>query len=202
MLRMSEEEYTQWCNAHGQKNQLKKNATRVAGNVLQKAEEKFPQSGQTERCQKARKGADEKKPDSQGEKRKYRNVPVYVYGNGIVKNEKDPALGNISACYASQAEYRRHLELQLLEKTGVIKSLQRQVPILIQEGFEYNGQRERPVYYVADFLYIDRNTQKTVVEDVKGFDTKKQKFRTTSEFRLKWKLLKRKYPDFIFLLHA
>lgn len=43
--------------------------------------------------------------------------------------------------------------------------------------------------YRADFFYIDEHGA-TVVEDVKGYDENKKKFRTIKDFEIKWKLLK------------
>lgn len=39
-----------------------------------------------------------------------------------------------------------------------------------------------------------------VIEDVKAFDKKTQKFRTTETFNIKWKLLQAKYPNYKFRL--
>lgn len=67
--------------------------------------------------------------------------------------------------FDSRHEYNRWCELRLLERAGQITDLKRQVRFELvpkQEG-------ERPVYYVADFVYI-RDGQK-VVEDAKGFKT-------------------------------
>lgn len=67
--------------------------------------------------------------------------------------------------FDSRHEYNRWCELRLLERAGQITDLKRQVRFELvpkQEG-------ERPVYYVADFVYI-RCGQK-VVEDAKGFKT-------------------------------
>ena len=72
-------------------------------------------------------------------------------------------------------EANRWCELKLLERAGMIQDLQRQVKFLLipkQDG-------ERPVYYVADFVYIENG--KKVVEDAKGCKTE--------VYRLKKKLL-------------
>jgi hypothetical protein len=65
--------------------------------------------------------------------------------------------------YASRAEARRAIDLQLLQRAGHIQDLEYQVRI----GLDVAGHRIG--YYVADFVYIE-NGQK-VVEDVKGFKT-------------------------------
>lgn len=69
--------------------------------------------------------------------------------------------------YDSKKEYSRHMILLLLEKSGEIEYLRRQVKYELipkQDG-------ERAVYYVADFVYKDKRTGETIVEDCKGFKT-------------------------------
>lgn len=48
----------------------------------------------------------------------------------------------------------------------------------------------RAIKYVADFLWTDLLTGKTHVKDSKGFKTK--------EFRIKEKLFKALYPQYVF----
>ena len=71
----------------------------------------------------------------------------------------------------SQKEARRWMELQLLQKAGLIGKLYRQVSFELipkQDG-------ERACHYVADFVYEDLKTGKVVVEDVKSEATRKDK---------------------------
>jgi len=88
--------------------------------------------------------------------------------------------------FDSLKEYRRWLELSLLERAGTIANLQRQVPFkLIPAQYEVieryskktgkrlkDGQKcvELEVKYIADFVY--EKDGKTVVEDTKGMKTK------------------------------
>lgn len=74
--------------------------------------------------------------------------------------------------YDSVKEYRRAKELELLEKSGVIKDLKRQVrfEIIPSQRGEDGKVVERAVTYVADFVYFEDG--KLVVEDTKGFRTK------------------------------
>jgi hypothetical protein len=75
--------------------------------------------------------------------------------------------------FDSKAEARRWIELKLLERAGEIKDLQRQVKyILIPTQKEGKKVIERECSYVADFVYTDVKTGKTVVEDTKGVKTK------------------------------
>jgi hypothetical protein len=76
--------------------------------------------------------------------------------------------------FDSKREASRYLELQMREKAGEIRDLQRQVsfplrcdvhPILIRSKGYPNGRQAR---YVADFTYWVVGTGEYVVEDVKG----------------------------------
>ena len=83
--------------------------------------------------------------------------------------------------YDSKKEYKRHMELLLLQRAGEITDLKRQVKYELipkQEG-------ERAVYYVADFVYTDTRTGEEVVEDCKGF--------RTDVYKLKAKIYRYRY---------
>ena len=67
--------------------------------------------------------------------------------------------------FDSAKEYNRWVVLKLMERSGKVSGLRRQVSFEVvpaQKG-------ERPVRYIADFVY-DQDGQ-TVVEDVKGVRT-------------------------------
>lgn len=100
--------------------------------------------------------------------------------------------------FDSVKEARRWLELCLLEKAGEITDLRRQVefPLLptqreestkVYQRGENKGKPkpgkviEKPVVYIADFVYKRTDTGETIVEDTKGFRTK--------EYILKRKML-------------
>lgn len=87
--------------------------------------------------------------------------------------------------FDSAKEAKRYRELVLLERAGEIQNLELQPRFLLQEGFKKNNKTWRKLEYVADFKYIENG--KTVVEDVKGFETK--------EFKIKRKIFEYKYPD-------
>ena len=73
--------------------------------------------------------------------------------------------------FDSRKEYFRWHELSLLEKAGKITGLQRQVRFELIPSQRVDGKVvERPVHYVADFVYQEDG--QTVVEDTKGFKTK------------------------------
>lgn len=69
--------------------------------------------------------------------------------------------------FDSKKEANRYLELKLLEKQGLIKYISRQVRFVLQPSYKKNGKTIRPIYYVADFAYIDVKTGKTIIEDTK-----------------------------------
>ncbi|RHQ83856.1 DUF1064 domain-containing protein [Butyricicoccus sp. AF22-28AC] len=108
-------------------------------------------------------------------------------------------MGRILEKYDSLKEYSRYRELLLLQRSGDISELKRQDNIIIQESFVYNGEKIQAITYKADFSYI--RDGKRVIEDVKGYDEKRERYRTTKDFVLKWKLLKHKYPDWCFELY-
>lgn len=94
--------------------------------------------------------------------------------------------------FDSIKESRRYEELKLLEQTGEISDLQLQVRFELQPSFKIGKKTYRSIDYIADFVYVD-DTGKTIVEDVKGFET--------PEFKLKKKLLLYKYPNINFYVN-
>lgn len=91
--------------------------------------------------------------------------------------------------YDSIHEYQRGHELKLLERAGAISDLRRQVSYELipaqrepstrtykkgkKKGQPVPGKLvEQAVHYVADYVYTDNQTGKTVVEDTKGVRTK------------------------------
>ena len=81
----------------------------------------------------------------------------------------------------SRKEARRWVELTLLQRAGEISDLKRQVKYELipkQEG-------ERAVTYIADFVYNDKKTGTTIVEDCKGYKT--------DVYKLKRKLFQYRY---------
>lgn len=87
--------------------------------------------------------------------------------------------------FDSRREADRYLVLKGMEEDGSIEGLRRQVRYELVPAFDVDGKRYRPVFYVADFVYVDKETGKTVVEDVKGM--------RTDVYRLKSKLFARRY---------
>lgn len=139
--------------------------------------------------------------ENEERKQKYGNHKIYEYEDGFVSGEKIiSGHGAVAAVYDSTKEYCRWLDLQLMEKAGTITDLERQKDLVIQDAFVYEKKRVQKIVYRADFCYKNADG-KTIVEDVKGFDKSSGKYMQTEAFRLKWKLLKAKYPEYHFVLY-
>lgn len=94
--------------------------------------------------------------------------------------------------FASKKEASRYGELKMLAKGGLIENLQIQVTFELQESFTnpMTNKKERPITYVADFVYFDKIADETIVEDVKA-----SKFFMTDVFKLKRKMLLKQIAD-------
>lgn len=89
--------------------------------------------------------------------------------------------------FDSKKELNRFLELQMLEKSGVIKNLERQKRFQVVP----KTKEERAVFYVADFVYIQDG--KMIAEDVKSEIT-----RHNQTYIIKRKLFKYRFPEYEF----
>lgn len=89
--------------------------------------------------------------------------------------------------FDSKREADRYLVLKSMEEDGAIEALRRQVRYELIPAFDVDGKHYRPVFYVADFVYVEDG--KEVVEDVKGM--------RTDVYRLKSKLFARRYGKVI-----
>lgn len=85
--------------------------------------------------------------------------------------------------FDSRKEADRYLVLKDMEEDGLIENLRRQARYELVPAFDVDGRHYRPVYYVADFVYVEDGRE--VVEDVKGM--------RTDVYRLKSKLFARRY---------
>lgn len=84
--------------------------------------------------------------------------------------------------FASRKEARRYCELRMLEKAGAIQDLQLQKKFELQPAFYYQGHKQRPIYYVCDFFYVEKG--KHIIEDVKSPATK-----NNAVYKLKKKMM-------------
>ncbi|UVX34610.1 MAG: protein of unknown function (DUF1064) [Namikivirus tsukuho] len=85
--------------------------------------------------------------------------------------------------FDSKREADRYLVLKSMEEDGTIEDLRRQVRYELIPAFDVDGKHFRPIFYVADFVYVEGGRE--VVEDVKGM--------RTDVYRLKSKLFARRY---------
>ena len=73
--------------------------------------------------------------------------------------------------FDSAKEYRRFVQLKMMERAGGIKNLRRQVPYELIPSQRIDGKVvEYPCKYIADFVYEENG--KEIVEDSKGEKTK------------------------------
>jgi hypothetical protein len=84
--------------------------------------------------------------------------------------------------FDSKAEAKRYMQLKAMEKGGEIRDLRIQVAFELIPAQVVHGRKERPVKYVADFVYLDQEGNQ-VVEDTKSAPTK------TREYTIKRKLM-------------
>lgn len=76
--------------------------------------------------------------------------------------------------FDSKKEAARYQELKLREQAGEIQDLRLQPSFDLEATFWMMGGESVQIKiggYVADFKYIERETQAVVIEDVKGFKT-------------------------------
>lgn len=95
--------------------------------------------------------------------------------------------------YDSKWEAQRAYELDMLERAGKIKDLERQKRFILQEAYVNNkGQKIRPISYIADFCYTAKSGTK-YVEDTKSPATR------TETYMIKKKIFEYKFPEYIFI---
>lgn len=87
--------------------------------------------------------------------------------------------------FASSREAKRWGELTLLERSGAIKDLRRQVPYQLAPSVVLDGRKKPALRYFADFVYVDGGTMTEIVEDCKS-----PHLRRDPVFRLKQHLMK------------
>ena len=92
--------------------------------------------------------------------------------------------------FASKKELSRYKTLKAMVELNVISDLRLQQTFVLTEQGKRNpmtGKAIIPVKYIADFVYVDNDTGKTIVEDVKGYrDPSDAAYRI---FRIKQKLM-------------
>lgn len=103
-------------------------------------------------------------------------------------NSKQTIVNGIK--FPSILEADRYQQLLLLLRAGEIANLKLQVEFVINQAYTdaETGERMRSVVYIADFVYFDMRTKRTVIEDTKGIET--------AVFRNKWRQIKELYPQY------
>ena len=91
--------------------------------------------------------------------------------------------------FDSEMESHYYLYLKQLKEIGEVVDFVLQPAYLLQEGFNLNGKRIRPITYKADFKVIYKDGHEEVI-DVKG--------KLTEEFKIKRKILLYRYRDINF----
>lgn len=86
---------------------------------------------------------------------KYKNKPQSIDGEN----------------YRSKREHRRHIDLKLLERSGQICGLSREVAFVLAPAVKIGGRMRPPLRYIADFVYSVPKSGSVVVEDAKGIRT-------------------------------
>jgi len=111
-----------------------------------------------------------------------------MYNKYHVSDKKDRTYGEI--VFSSKKEMKRYIDLLMLLRADQISNLILQPKFLLQEEFTDNlCKKHRPIYYIADFQYIDMEKQLRIVEDVKGVKT--------TEYKIKRKMFLKLYPNLI-----
>lgn len=140
-------------------------------------------------------------------RKKYGNMRVAVLPDGAVVFESaciatGQAFPKGKLVFDSEKEYFRWKELEALQDAGFISGLELQKNLLILPSVTTPaGEKIRAVRYKADFYYA-RLDRTVVVEDVKARSKKTGKVILTQVFSLKWKLLKYRYPQYLFRIEA
>ena len=99
-------------------------------------------------------------------------------------NNKKTTIDDI--VFDSKNEALYYEALKDMKINGLIKDFELQPKFILQEGFEKDEKKYRPIKYTADFRVLTNNDYSYIV-DVKGM--------LTTEFKIKMKLFNYKYPD-------
>lgn len=88
--------------------------------------------------------------------------------------------------FDSKKEAQYYMYLKLQKKANDIKEFEVKPHIILQPSFVYCGKKIRSIIYIADFK-VSHHGGVVEIVDVKGYQT--------SDFKLKWKMLKYKYRN-------
>lgn len=102
------------------------------------------------------------------------------FGTGKYHNKK---IKTEDGTFDSKYEYEEWCRLKLLERSGVIRNLMRQVPYILIPTIRTSAGTLKQISYYADFVYEENGTN--VIYEVKGFKT--------NEYLIKKRLLIQQY---------
>lgn len=88
------------------------------------------------------------------------------FGTGKYHNKK---IKTEDGTFDSKYEYEEWCRLKLLERSGIISELQRQVSFDLIPTIKTTEETLRGIKYIADFVYVENGIFKVV--DTKGFET-------------------------------
>ena len=88
--------------------------------------------------------------------------------------------------FDSKKEAARYGELKLLQVAGEISNLTPHPKFVLQPSFKKNGKTIRSITYTADFSYLKGD--QVIIEDVKPYNMKLQKYILAEDFVLKQKM--------------
>lgn len=108
---------------------------------------------------------------------KYHNKITYTFGRK----------------FDSKKERDRYFVLLDMMNNREINKLELQKKFELQEGFYYEGKKQRAITYIVDFFYYDNKLKCYVAEDVKSKATRKD-----TTYRIKCKMFMYKYHDILF----
>lgn len=112
----------------------------------------------------------------------------------VMKNKYNAKAGYYDDIYfRSSGELNRYIQLKRLMKAGRVEDLELQPKYILQEKYKVGNEKIRALKYTADFRYLDKDLNKTVIEDFKGKKTK--------DYEIRKKLFIKKYilgSDLIF----
>ena len=97
--------------------------------------------------------------------------------------------------FDSMKERSRYMELKIMQEHWKIRDMvvHPKPAMVLLDKFENRGTKYRAITYLPDFKYFDEELGVTVIEDVKGWDRKKNKHFTTADFDIKWKMVIHRY---------
>ena len=92
--------------------------------------------------------------------------------------------------FSSKKEAKRYSELKWLEKAKKIEELEVQKMFELQAKFEDKKSKksiQRPITYICDFFYYDKERGWYVVEDVKGIKTEVYRMKKKNVSKQIWR---------------